>query len=241
MVAEVDLKQACGFGEPDRQASISVARCRIAAGMIVDEDEAVGVAEDGGAENFARVGDAFREAAEGDFFDADEVQPRIEENDAQAFLFKLPEFRAEEFVDELRPVHGRADERLAGEPSGKTECGCELNGFGKAEAFDFLQLRDAGAGKVAEAAKSPNQVTTEVDCADAFHPDAKQDGDEFAVAQRVCSVFLELLARTLVFRQFLDARGCALLAAHAYKSSFFTGATDLPAASPLAGMSVSFE
>ena len=83
-------------------------------------------------------------------------------------------------------------------------------------------------------------MTCEIYGAAAYYPHAQENGDQLAIGEGSGSEGGELFARALGFGEFLDARGCAILARHAYKSSFLTGATTLPGASPLEGSIVSF-
>ena len=66
VVAKIDLEELCGFGDSDGEAPVGIARRRVAAWVVVDEDEAVGFVLDDGVEDFAGMRDALGEGAEGD-------------------------------------------------------------------------------------------------------------------------------------------------------------------------------
>jgi hypothetical protein len=59
VIEKCELEQTGGFGDAECESAVGFARGWIAAGMIVCEDECVGAVEDGWAENFAWMREAF--------------------------------------------------------------------------------------------------------------------------------------------------------------------------------------
>lgn len=183
MIEESKLEQTGGFGDAESEPAVGFAGGGIAAGMIVREDECVGAVEDGRAENFARVSEAFIQRTEGNFFDAEEVEFCIEQDDPEGFLAELAHFSTEQIINELWLVERRACESFASEACGEAEGCCELHGFRRADAFDFRKFGDARTGELAEAAESHEDLPCDVHGICAGESGAKEDGDEFTVAQ----------------------------------------------------------
>src|SRR5688500_16971925 len=82
VVEEPDAEQFRTGTQPVREPSIRVAGSRVAAGMVVHQNEGVGAVEKSRTKDLARMRNAFVQAAEGDLVRANEAQFRIEQNDA---------------------------------------------------------------------------------------------------------------------------------------------------------------
>jgi len=106
VLAKAEVRQLAGFGraadddvilkeeahrlgglpEPTREAAVGIAGCGIAAGMVVDEDEGVGVVSERLLEDVTRSGGALVEAAAEDFLRTEERQFRGEQQEPHRFI-----------------------------------------------------------------------------------------------------------------------------------------------------------
>ena len=165
MVEEGDLEEAGGVCDAAGEAVVGIAGEGVAGGVVVDEEECVGGVEEGWAEDFARMGDAFVEAAEGDFLGAQQAVFGVQKQDAQRFALEAAHFCAEQGADGLRGVYSLAAELFDSQSTGEAEGGGELDGFGGAhaveggefgwcsacEAFEGLEVAEQFAGEVQRA------------------------------------------------------------------------------------------
>jgi len=204
VVDESDLEELGGFEEFLGEMIVRSAREGAAGGVVMSDDEAVGLIDDDGLENVARVGDGLIGRAAGDFDDALELELAIEGEDVEALGSLGGDEGSEVFVDgegvaELGFVdcflHGAGPEFEGGE---------ELAGFGKSEAVFTAELLDIERAKSGEAAVFFDQAVSDLDGAHPFCPGAEEDGEKLCSAEGGGSVAEHALARTLVGREVLD-------------------------------------
>jgi hypothetical protein len=173
----------------------------------MDEDDGVSGEEDGWAKDIARVGDAFVEGTEGNFFEADELEFGIEEDNLEGFFGEGAHGGAEEGVDEFWAIDFLFGEGFFGESGSEAEGGGELDGFGGADAFDAGQFIDGAAGEATERLKFLEELAGEFDGIDADEASAEEDGDEFAIGEGSGAEVGEFFAGTIVGGEFLDSGG----------------------------------
>ncbi len=204
MVKQGDLHEPGDLDEAHGEPAIRVAGRRIAGGMIVNDDDGVGRVNDRRAENFARVGGRFVQRSERDFLHADELQFRIEQDDPERLLVEGAELWTEQGVDALRRVQRLFVELLAGEPRTESERRRELHGLRRPHAFDLGKFFYGAARETPEGAETLQELARDIDRIRPRKPGAQEDGDEFAVGERSRSVGGKLLARAILFGQFLN-------------------------------------
>lgn len=160
-----------------------------------------------GLKIFTRVSRAFVEAAERNLLDVNQMVARVEQEDAKQFLVQRPHFGPDQFIHEFGRVDFRFGKCLARQPAAKSECRCELHGFGGADAFGRRQFVHAATREAAEGLVGYEEFAGEINGVVAFHSGAKQDRDQLAVAQRARSVCREFFTGPILFRQFVNRQG----------------------------------
>ena len=167
VVEEMDLHGGGGFADAAGHGEVGGAGARVAGGVVVDEDEAVGGVHDGGAEDFAGVGDGFGEAAAGDFLHGDEGAAGGEEDDFEDLEGFGAHFGAEQVGDGLGGIEALVGGGGAGEAFAEFESGEEVEGFGGAEAFLFLDFAGGDAAEGGEATVFFEEDAADIDGAEA--------------------------------------------------------------------------
>jgi len=173
----------------------------------MDEDDGVSGEEDGWAKDIAGVGDAFVDGTEGNFFEADELEFGIEEDNLEGFFGESAHGGAEEGVDEFWAIDFLFGEGFFGESGSEAEGGGELDGFGGADAFDAGQFFDRATGETTEGLEFLEELAGEFDDIDADEAGAEEDGDEFAIGEGGGAVVGEFFAGAIVGGEFLDSGG----------------------------------
>src|SRR6185436_12821519 len=95
MVEDINLQQLPGANQVARHFDVRVARGRVAAGMIVDDDEGGSIGRDGAAENLPRVNENGVERAIRDFLQANQPPPRVQQNGVKGLHLEQPELLAQ--------------------------------------------------------------------------------------------------------------------------------------------------
>ena len=131
VVHEVELEELSAVVEPAGELAVGGAWGGVAAGVIVDEDEAPCAAADDWEEDLARVGAGFGEGAAADFLDADEGAADGEEDDFEDFCGFEAEGGADEAVDGVWFVERDRVPFFGGEAA------ADFEGCGEEEGFDF--------------------------------------------------------------------------------------------------------
>jgi hypothetical protein len=141
VVDEADLHQPGGFGDAAGEIEVGAARRRVAGGVVVEQDEAVGVVGQGGAEDVARVGGGLGEGADADAFGGEVAEAAVDQRDDEVFAVEVGEFRAEEIVDALGAVEADGLGLFAGGAGAEFEGGGEQAGLGRADSAAAFERR----------------------------------------------------------------------------------------------------
>jgi len=110
MVNETDLHEVCGGDDAFCEVFVLLARAGISRGVVVDEDEAVGLVLDDGAEDIARMAGGVVDGALGDAEGAGVVEAGVCKHDVEALRGLATELGDHGLVDALCGVDELADD-----------------------------------------------------------------------------------------------------------------------------------
>ena len=102
----------------------------------MDQDDRVSRMDERGPENLARMGDAFVEAAQANFLDAEELVFGVEQDDTQGFTGQRPEVLRHELADDLRAVHLHLGKNFLGGAAAEFEGDSQPDGFVQGHPLD---------------------------------------------------------------------------------------------------------
>jgi len=180
-------KEAGGFGgfaQTAGDAAVGFARCGIAGGVIVDEDEGVGVVDEYLSQQIARMGDAFVQAAFEGLFAAHDSQLGVNQDDANGFVTEGLHFRSDVLVDSLRAVeYDLCMRRLLCGAAAKLESSGEQGGFRRPQGFDLSQHRRFEAGEIAEGFVIPQDALADLQGVFTFRAGVDEEGEEFGIGE----------------------------------------------------------
>lgn len=182
MVDEIDLEKVRALLEATGDPIVRSAGCGITARVVVDDGHGKCAVDNGVAENFPRMRDAFIHRAEADFLHADEAELCIQEEDPQRFLSHGHELSTEEIENPLRCVEDRREALTAGEALADFESGRHFEGFGWPDALgvtaDFLRR---AARELREAAAVAQEVAGDGERVFSGKAGADEDGQQLGI------------------------------------------------------------
>jgi len=206
VIDEVKIHEEGGVFDLAGDPEVGFAGVGITGGMIVDEDESVGVAEDDGFKDIGDVEHGLVKAAVGEFLDANEVQLGIENNKAEGFVIEGAKFVLEVLVNGAGIVKGFGGELFAGDAAAEFEGGGELHGFGGADAFDFCEFTGTGAGDAGEGTESDEEIGGELENVGAFDAGAQENGDKLGIGNAGGTDAKQSFAREFFLGHFFQSR-----------------------------------
>ncbi len=118
VIYESDLHEVCGFDDGAGHFIVCAAGAGVAGGVIVDEDESVGLAVDDWAEDIARVAGGLVDGALGDGDGADVAEPGVCEHHVEALGGAEPELRHHRNRDGWWGVDGGGNNGFARDAGG---------------------------------------------------------------------------------------------------------------------------
>lgn len=172
----------------------------------MDANHGAGGFTHGRAKNFARVGEGAVGGPRGNFFAADEPVAAVEAKDPEFFHFESSDDGLHVGGDEI----GAGEQRgfaglLAQHPAGNFDDGDELQGFDRADAFEFAEVGGGPADETGERARVRDEALGEGEDILAAGAAAQEHREEFGVAESGGSEFLEPFLRTFPERRRLQA------------------------------------
>ena len=195
-----------GFTETAGDAPVGVAGGGVAAGVVVDEDEGVGVVNESLAQQVTGGGGAFVQAAAKDFFRASHGEAGVEQNDANGFVAESLHLRADVGVDALRTVEDDLRVRgFLGGAAAEFEGGGEFGGLGGAEGLDLAQDGRLKAGEFAEGFVIPQDTLADLQGVFSLGAGVDEEGEEFGIRQCLGAEAEQALTRAVVFWDVVDA------------------------------------
>ena len=103
VIENLDAEEPASFDETPREFGVLAAGVRVAAGVIVEEDDPGGAAEDRGLEYLARMNERAVEAADGDDVHRGDAVPGVDKQNAEDLAVEVV---ADELACRLRSVRG---------------------------------------------------------------------------------------------------------------------------------------
>lgn len=207
VVEDLNIEKGSRFDDFAGDGGVFGGRGRVAAGMIVGEDDAGGVLANSVAKEFADADDG---GVDGPLIHARARQDLILGVEQERAHFFLLEQR--HVGKEARGVGGRRDARFlfggrVGDAAAEFETGVEFDGFDGTDALDGGELEEGDAGETREAAAVLQHLRGKIHDVDAFVPGAEEDGDEFGIAHDARAEMQEPFARALVVLHGLNGVG----------------------------------
>lgn len=172
VIDQADLEEFGRFDEVLGDLGVRFARERAAGGVIVSDDEAVGVVIDDGLKNVADVGDGLIGRATGDFNHAFELMLAVEGKHVESFGFLVRHDGCKILVDFGRFVELFLVNRLADSARSELEGGEELAGFRKAKAVFFAEFLDVERSEGGEVTVFSDELLANLDGTCAFRASA---------------------------------------------------------------------
>lgn len=135
VVQKADAKQLGGLLDAVRELIIRAAGCGVAAGVVVGQDEAVGIIDDGGPEDVPGVGNGFIDGAGGYFHGFDQAAFGVHQQNKYRF-FVFPSHGCRQVViNVFRGIEGETGEFFLNGAAAQFKDGGEGSGFGHAYSF----------------------------------------------------------------------------------------------------------
>ena len=153
VVEQLDAQQLTRLLHLARDVHIGIGGTRIARGMIVHEDDGVGLPRQRGPERLARMKETFVERAARHFLHGQHLVLRVEADDADALVIEQPHLVAEQARDVAGVVDGACLGLGAVHTRGDGERGLEPDRLGLADALDARQFADRRAAQRLERAE----------------------------------------------------------------------------------------
>jgi len=208
VVEELDFDRARGGGELTGDLEVGRAGLRVAAGVVVGDDDAGGGTADGFAENFSRVAEAGGGGAGRGFDALDEAEFGVEAENPEFFDFEPRGVGVEVAGDEVGSVEqGRCAGLLAEYAARELHHGEQLEGFDVADPFEASEIGFAPGEERGEGSGGLEEVGGEREDIVPARAAAQEHGEEFDVAQGGGAEALQALLRTLLNRQCLEPAG----------------------------------
>ena len=203
MIGDGDAEQRARLLEDAREAMVLGARRRVAARMVVHEDDVRRSAADRRLEHLTRMHERIRECADGHVRGHQHLVLRTQRQDEKVFALLRSEARAQQLCHILRLADTRAAlRRTLCTPSKfeRGEHGCRLC---HADARDARKLRtghreDLGKPRFTKPRHNPVRKFQYIL---APPPRPQENGKQLRIAERLCAAFDQSLARQLTHRQ----------------------------------------
>ncbi len=206
MIDELDVDGAGGFTELAGDVQIGGAGRGIAAGVIVHADDGAGGFADGGAENFAWVGEGGGGTAGGNFYALEEAVFAVEAEDPEFFHVEAGDERAEVGGDEIGAVEeGSLAGLLADDAVRDLHHGNELEGFHVADSLQAAEIFFSPGDETGERTGFGDKTAGEGEHVLAAGAAAEKHGEEFGVAEGAGAVFFETLLGAFARGSFAEA------------------------------------
>ncbi len=196
VVEEVDVEQPPGGQRLGGQVEVVRAGGRVAARVVVDEDDPAGVQAHGVTEELADPDEARRHVALIDGRDPKDHVLRVEQDRPKLLVLEPAHLEDEPIGD----VDRRADRPAPGRPvrqqaPAELERGRELGGLGGADPGDRLELEIGRPGEAGQPVVPPEGFLGEVDGAHAPRAGSPDQGDELGGGETARSTQRQPLAR----------------------------------------------
>ena len=191
MVDERDIDGLGGGEDLPGDRDIGRAGGRVAAGVVVDADDGAGGFAHRGAKHFARVGEGAVGGAGGDFLTADEPVAAVEAENPKLLHVEAGDDGLHVGEDEIGAGKQRGFARLLAQyPTGNFDDGDELQGFDRADAFEFAEVGGGPADETGERARVRDEALGESKDILAAGAAAEEHREEFGIAESGGSEFL---------------------------------------------------
>ncbi len=180
---------------------------------------------EGALEDFADDGRGVVDGAFLQVFDGNDAVLGIEKHNFEDFLLQVPHLRHQNIDD----IFGGFDLRafffdfIFPETTADFKRGFDLGDFGGPETFEFHPVPRVGVAHVPEGLELVDNFSGEVQGALAFGAGAKQDGEEFGIAQRLLSVLHHFFPRAVFFGPLANGRWVFLFLVHSLSHFGFGG------------------
>src|SRR5690606_37629432 len=207
VIEDRDPHHPAGFGELPGDRPVLGRGERVAGRVVVPEDEGGRVLDAGGLEGLARVDDGRVERAAGDEDLPQDRMLRVEQEDAELLLRRVPQRRRAPLVDIAGPTDpGPLLGFLACEPAAELESGRQPRGDGPPDPTDPDELAPrAGGGAPERAVALAEKLARDRNRGSALGPAPDQDGEQLPDRECTRPGRPEPLPRPLGYRPLLDA------------------------------------
>jgi hypothetical protein len=191
VIEDLDFEETPGPDQVTCDADIGLGRGGISAGMIVGEDDGMGIGTDGGTEDLPCVDEDLIEEAFGDCFDTQETASGIEKEHMKTFDTVADGFVTEEGGDSFGMIEwGGFLAHFLDESAGESEGGLETDGFVATDAGN-AEIVEGGARHGFEAAKALKETIGNSDGGGTLHACSEENGQQFGGSQTVWTLFSE--------------------------------------------------
>ena len=183
MIEKRHLHQGCSGGDPLGQLAICSAGTGVSGGMVVNEEKSVGLMQNDGVKNVARVRNSFVEASIRDGVITGGAETRVEKGQSQGFVIEETHLWREDTAGCLRAVQHDLIGLFTGNPRTHFEgCG-QLGSLGEPEAVFASELRNFQATERGQSAVVAEESLPHFDRALTLHPNAQEDGQQLRIAE----------------------------------------------------------
>ena len=208
MIEQVNLQQIRGLADAAGQGAVRLARRRITRRMIVHQHEGVSSVADRRAQDFPRMGQAFVDRPERNFFRVDQPVPRVEQYDPQRLPGQILQQRPHESVNFLRRPQRLALRVLPRQTLAHFEPGGHFACLGQAHSLgQFAQLFHRHRGHPRQgSSRRLDHFVPDIHRGASGRPGAQKNSEQLRIAQRVRPTVHQLLPRPLLLRPVFDLR-----------------------------------
>src|SRR5688572_7929077 len=173
--------------------------------MIVNENDASSTRRDGRLKDFTGVDQDHIESSVGNFLDANQASPRIEQNHVKSLDNRLTKVFAKHVRDYFRTIqHRRVGSKLPRHALGKGESALQGNSFIPADAAHLLQFGQRRPCELFERPELFDQLFAKLESRYPFRTRPQQDGKQFGVLETFSPICNQAFARALLLRPVFD-------------------------------------